>query len=154
MIIQIIMAAIGSLGFSLLFRLRPEHLPLAALGGALTWGAYLLMIEETADIFVASVVASIFCALFAEIVSKVQKTPATVLLIPSIIPLIPGRTLYYTMIGVVEKDFDSAIFYGKLTIQYGIAIALGIAVVWTVWAALFQRRPINDIKKTNEGENV
>ena len=145
------MAALGSLGFALLFRLRPEHLPLAAIGGALNWSVYLLVLNMTDDIFVASMVASIFCALYAEIISKVQKTPATVLLIPSVVPLIPGGSLYYTMIGVVEKDFDSALFYAKLTTQYGLAIALGIAIVWTVWAALFQRKPSKNTE-TKKGE--
>ena len=35
-------ALLGSAGFALLFNVRKQLLPLAALGGALCWGAYLL----------------------------------------------------------------------------------------------------------------
>lgn len=139
-VIQIITAALGAFGFALLYRLRPEHLPLAALGGALTWGIYLLGLNFTENIFAASLVASIFCAFYAEVLAKLLKTPATVFLIPSIISLIPGGSLYYTMSELVQKDLTSSWYYARLTIQYALAIALGISLVWAIWAMLFQRK--------------
>lgn len=140
-IIQILTGALGSVGFSLLFRLKTAHIPLAAIGGALTWSIYLLGLHLTDNIFGASLIAAVFCALYAEILAKIHKTPATVMLVPSMIPLIPGGPLYYTMSGIVSRDLETAWYYGRLTIQYALAIALGIALVWTVWAALFQRKP-------------
>ncbi len=139
-VIQIVTAALGSFGFSLIYRLRPEHLPLAALGGAITWGTYLFVLHYTDNIFIASFVATICCTLLAEIVAKLQKTPATVLLIPSVIPLIPGGSLYYTMSELVQRDYDAFWHYARLTIQYALSIALGISIVWTLWAMLFQRK--------------
>lgn len=140
MIIQILMAALGSLGFSLLYRLRPEHLPLATVGGAFVWGIYLLGLNLTENIFAACMMASIFCTLYSEVLAKIQKTPATVMLIPSIIPLIPGSALYYTMSYLVQRDLSQAWYYARLTFQYALAIALGISLVWTIWAVLFQRK--------------
>ncbi len=139
-IIQIVMAALGSLGFALLYRLRPEHLPLATIGGALVWGIYLLALKYTENIFASALIATVFCTLYAEILAKLQKTPATVLLIPSVIPLIPGSALYYTMSSLVQRDLTQAWYFARLTIQYALAIAIGISLVWTVWAVLFQRK--------------
>lgn len=139
-VIQIITAALGSLGFALLYRLRPEHLPLATLGGAFVWGIYLRCLKYTENIFAAAMIATVFCTLYAEIFAKVQKTPATVLLIPSVIPLIPGSALYYTMSSIVQRDLVEAWYYARLTIQFALAIAIGISLVWTIWAVLFQRK--------------
>ncbi len=139
-IIQIVMAALGSLGFALLYRLRPEHLPLATLGGAVAWGIYLLCLKYTENIFASALIATVFCTLYAELFAKAQKTPATVLLIPSVIPLIPGSALYYTMSGLVQRNLEQAWFYARLTIQFALAIAIGISLVWTFWAILFQRK--------------
>lgn len=138
--IQILTAALGSIGFALLYRLRPEHLPLAAVGGAITWGVYLLVLKYTENIFAAALIATVLCTFYAEILSKLQKTPATVLLIPSVIPLIPGSALYYTMSSLVQRDLIQAWYFARLTIQYALAIALGISLVWTIWAVLFQRK--------------
>ena len=43
MLIQLVTAFTGSLGFALLFHVRKEKLLLASLGGLLAWGVYLLM---------------------------------------------------------------------------------------------------------------
>ena len=135
-IIQILTGALGSVGFSLIYRLKTIHIPRAALGGAITWGVYLLGLNFTENIFVASLIAAVVCTLYAEISAKVQKTPATVLLIPSMIPLIPGGALYYTMSNIVSRELETAWYFGRLTIQYALAIALGMALVWTVWTTV------------------
>ena len=51
-------ALLGSAGFALLFNVRKQLLPLAALGGALCWGAYLLAGVWTQSVFVQSFAAS------------------------------------------------------------------------------------------------
>lgn len=40
--IGLLTALLGSAGFALIFNVRKQLLPLAALGGALCWGTYLL----------------------------------------------------------------------------------------------------------------
>ena len=60
MLIQLVTAFTGSLGFALLFHVRKEKLLLASLGGLLAWGVYLLMglatDQEVVRYFAASVV--------------------------------------------------------------------------------------------------
>jgi uncharacterized membrane protein YjjB (DUF3815 family) len=48
--------------------------------------------------------AAFFAAVYAEVLAAKQKMPATVFLYPSIVPLIPGDLIYYTMGGLVVSD--------------------------------------------------
>ena len=61
------------------------------------------------------------------------KAPATVFLIPSIIPLVPGGRLYYTMRAIVDGDADSAKIYAMETIVIALGIAVGIVVISLVF---------------------
>ncbi len=40
-----------------------------------------------------------------ELFARYFKKPATVYIIPGIVPLVPGAGMYYTMLALVEKDF-------------------------------------------------
>ena len=42
-VIQLIAAFMGALGFSFLFRLHKRHIIFASLGGLVTWGVFLLV---------------------------------------------------------------------------------------------------------------
>lgn len=129
-VIQLIMAMLGSLGFSLLFRLRPRILAPACLGGLGCWGLYLLAAHILDGIFIPTMLSAAFCALYAEINARLWKAPATVFFIPALVPLIPGSTLYYTMSSLVQRNGAMAAHYGILTGQYALGIAAGACIVW------------------------
>ena len=52
--IQLVTAFIGSLGFGLLFGLRTKHLFWAALGGMIAWGIYLWVYARIPELFLAN----------------------------------------------------------------------------------------------------
>jgi len=127
--IQLITAFLGSLGFSLLFGMRRRHLVWAALGGVLTWGIYLAVAALLREGFLPNLVASAFAVAWAEIMARVRRTPATPFVIPAIIPLVPGSSLYYAMASAVRGDLEAAKLYGSQTVQVALAIAAGISFV-------------------------
>lgn len=127
--IQLITAFLGSLGFSLLFGMRRRHLVWAALGGVLTWGIYLAVAALLREGFLPNLVASAFAVAWAEIMARVRRTPATQFVIPAIIPLVPGSSLYYAMASAVRGDLEAAKLYGSQTVQVALAIAAGISFV-------------------------
>ena len=96
-VIQLVTAFAGSLGFALLFHVRREKLLLASLGGLLAWGVYLLMGLATDQDVVRYFVASVALAVYAESLARVVKCPATLFIVTASIPLIPGGSLYHTM---------------------------------------------------------
>ncbi len=58
-ILQLVMAFVGSLGFAMLFRLRQSLWVSASLGGVVCWGGYLLvMYFSNGQIFISGLAAS------------------------------------------------------------------------------------------------
>ena len=98
----------GTIGVGLLFTIRGKKLWLAGLGGGLAWLLFLLLgfvIEnEVARYFIVSVVIT----LYAEILARILKTPASTFCIVSLIALIPGGGLYYSMAYALSGE--SALF--------------------------------------------
>ena len=131
-IIQLITGMLGSLGFALLFGLKKQYLISAALGGLFNWGLYLLGMYWWNAIFFAGLLASAFSALYSEIMARVQKAPSTLFFMTSVIPLIPGRALYYTCSSAVLQDWTLTKFYATVTLQYAFAIAAGACIVWGI----------------------
>lgn len=134
--IQLVTAFLGSLGFALLFHLRRRLLFSASIGGLLSWAVYLLGDRLLGSVFIACLLASAFSALYSEILARLLKAPATVFFIPTIVPLIPGSTLYYTMSYAVQNDWPQAKAYASLTLQYTLSIAIGISLVWALFYML------------------
>lgn len=97
----VILSFFASLGFGIVFQIRKEDLVYAALGGMFTRIVYLLLMAFVPYRIVYAALAAFFAAVYAEILAFYKKTPATLFLYPSIIPLIPGDLFYYTMGGIV-----------------------------------------------------
>lgn len=131
-IVQLIAALLGSAGFAMLFHLRGKLVLPAGIGGMLCWGTYLLAEHYLGGLLIPSVIGSAFAALYAEFLARRMKAPATLFFVPTVISMIPGSTLYYTMSSAVGKDWEQAHIYGSNTIQYALGIAIGICLVWAV----------------------
>lgn len=120
--LQILTGALGSLGFGILFRMRPRHLPWALLGGGVTWCVYLLV--QTFNPMVATLVASMAAHLWAMVMAHWRKSPSTIFSITAVVPLIPGSGLYYTMSAVVAGS-ETALNYGAQALMTAAAIGFG-----------------------------
>lgn len=127
-LIQIICAALGTLGFALLFRVRREHLLCATLGGALSWVAYMTTGLFGAGVFLCPLVGGFVVCLWSELMARLRKAPANVFLIPGIVPLLPGSALYYAMEGVVNKDTEVFAAKGIEALLGAVGIAGGILI--------------------------
>ena len=125
-VIQLVTAFAGSLGFALLFHVRREKLLLASLGGLLAWGVYLLMGLATDQDVVRYFVASVALAVYAESLARVVKCPATLFIVTASIPLIPGWSLYHTMQSFMEGNFSACSEQGLTTVLLAVAIAVGM----------------------------
>lgn len=125
---QLATAFVGSLGFSILFHIRGGKLPVAALGGLLCWGFYLL-VGRTLPVLVASLLAGCFAAAYGELMARLFRAPATLFVTPAVIPLVPGGSLYNFMYRVLSGDVAGAAPYGYETVNVALGVAIGIAVV-------------------------
>lgn len=135
-IVQLITAFFGSLGFALLFNMRKKHLLAASAVGMLGWGMYLLMESFGFECFVVTFLASSFTSLCCELCGELLDAPATMFFITAVVPLIPGRSLYYTVYYMAHRDLEQAKLFAGTTAQYAIGIACGISAVWTLFRML------------------
>ena len=138
--LQVLAAAVGTLGFAILFNSRPRRLFLGALGGGLTWIMYLLLSAYISPDFLSVALAAAFGAVYAEILARVCKAPATVFTILCEIALIPGGSLYITMHHLVGGRQTMALHYGMHTATVAIAIALGIVLVTAFTTSFFSKK--------------
>lgn len=148
-ITQLLAGFIGTLGFGILFNIRGKRLAAVAFGGLLSWGLFIaashLIPNEPIDYFIVAAVVS----LYSEIMARILKTPATPIATTSLIPLIPGGSLYYTMTSALESDFNAFLGKAVSTLQLAGALALGIILVTTLSQLLFKHIK----KKTNDSCN-
>lgn len=129
MIVQVISALIGSIGFAVFFNMKGKQIILAGTGGAATWIVYLLCQQQIEGYFVPYFIASIFVAVYAEIMARMNRAPATIFLTAAAVPLIPGGSLYYTMAGLVNGDQALFAESGASAVTIALAISLGFVVV-------------------------
>lgn len=136
--IQLFTAFLGSLGYCLLFHLRTQLLLPAALGGLLNWGIYLALELQMESAFFPCLIAAAVSALYAEGMAKWLRAPATLFLVPSVIPSVPGGSLFYAMSSAVQGQWTEAGDYGFQTAQCVLAIAAGISLVWALYGMALQ----------------
>ena len=132
-LIQILMGFLGSLGFSTLFHIKGRRLIIASLGGLISWTVFLLLEGVLPSESVRYFLASAAVTVYAEVFARVIKTPTTTFLVPSLIPLIPGGALYYTMNYAVRGEMESFANQGMHTIAIAGIMAVGIILVSTVF---------------------
>lgn len=132
MILQLFAAFLGSIGFAIMLKIKGKQIFYAGLGGLVTWGIYLLAYSQYEGIFVCNLIAAIFVAIYAEIMARVNRAPATIFLTAAAVPLIPGGKLYYTMYGLVSKDHDLFVQSGTEALLIALAISLGFVVIAVV----------------------
>lgn len=123
---QMIFGCIGSVGFAILFNVRGEKLLHIAGSSALSWFGYTLCMYHSAGIFWSFFCGTAIAALLSEILARVVKAPVLMILVPTLIPLIPGCELYQMMNYLVRGDQENFLSTATLLITESGAIALGI----------------------------
>ena len=127
------LAAIGTLGFSIYFRVSERNVAAATFGGALGWGVYLLCFHLWGNVFAANVVATAVVYFWSVAMARVLKAPSNTYLIPGIIPLLPGGPLYYTMAGLVGGDRALFTKNGTTTILVTFGMVTGMVAAAVVF---------------------
>ena len=108
-IVQLFTGAAGSVAFGILFHMKKKHLP-----------------------FFPTLAAAFGIDLYAEILARSCRSTSTSFFVTSVIPLIPGSTLYYCMRSVVEGNLHQAWNYGRDTFLYALGIAAGMSIAWAI----------------------
>lgn len=143
--IQILTCVLGTIGFAVTMRAPRKNMIYIAVGGLISAG-----IERTLSLFfndfISCLSAMLVLSLYCEIVARIIKTPTTVILMPSTIPLLPGSAIYYTMFWAINGSTELLIGYAKSTLLAGLGIALGAVIASAIvkFILLFKRKNSRD----------
>lgn len=136
MIIEVLASFIASFAFGVVFNIRGKKLFFSALCGALSWFVYKILLRfgasDTAALFFASIVLSVYSEIFA----RILKTPVTTFVIVALIPLVPGGGMYYTMFEAIKGDVMKSLEIGIKTMVSAGALAIGVILVSTITKTL------------------
>lgn len=137
-LIDILMAFLGAAGFAMVFNVhRGRRLFWTGVGGAAGWIVYLLALHQSGSVFLAMFSATAIIVFLSEVLARTIKVPIIMLMVPMLIPLIPGGSLYYTMDALVQGDSATAAATAySLATQAG-AIAVGIIVMTSIMGNFF-----------------
>lgn len=124
---QIIFSIAGTLAFAITMNSPKKSLPFVAIGATIC-SIFERTLSALYDDFTACLCAMVLVAFFCEITARIQKSPVTVFLVPCIIPLLPGSSIYYTMLYAIQHDIMQAEQYALSTLLAGLGIALGAVI--------------------------
>ena len=147
MLLEILWAAASTFAFGIIFNLKGKKLFCASAGGALGWAVYIFFKYNGSSIPASFLYSSIAITIYSEIIARFLKTPVTSTLIASLIPLVPGSGVYFTMSYLVENKIEKAVAKGTETILITVAITVGIVFVSTFSQIYYKIRRYNKIKK-------
>lgn len=127
--IKIVAGIVATLGFAILFRLKPYHWLYATVDGTIACVFYFIFTAVFPDnVFIPNLIASFACAFGAEIFARICKAPSTVFLLPGCIALVPGSSLYYSMSNLLNENYQEAAKCLLTTAEVGAAIGGGIII--------------------------
>ena len=139
LLIRLVASFFCSAAFAVVFKADKRHLFAAGLSGIVTWFVYHLFVVVSDSVFIAAFLSTLAGAVFAEIYARVGRTPVTVILFASMIPIVPGGDLYYTMQHAIAGAGNEAIDYFIRTMSIALGIAGGIVVTALVFKIAFDK---------------
>lgn len=121
---MVISGVVGTFGFAIIFGVKAKRLPYTTLGSLLICVVYVITLSL--GTFASNAIASFAVTIYCEAIARQQKAPVVVFLTPSLIPLVPGGSLYNTVSTLIYKQYDKSLMYGLQTCDTCLGIAAGI----------------------------
>lgn len=118
----------ATLGFAVIFNTPRQHLLKASLNGALGWVLFIRITQLGGSAIFATFLGALAVGLIGEILANVFRKPATVFIIPAIIPFVPGYGIFYTMESIMQQNFTEAVSKGSESFLIAVAIASGLII--------------------------
>lgn len=132
MFLEVLWAFLATLAFSIIFQVKGRRLILSSIGGAIGWFVFALASTNSYSSVTSFLFSSMAITIYSEIIAKKMNTTVTTSLIPSLIPLVPGSGIYFTMDHFVQGNYTQAILIGRETLSITAAITVGIVFITSI----------------------
>ena len=139
MIVQTVLAAVGTVAFALLFGVPRRYFPFCGVIGGAGWLLYAALSQHAGMTPTeATFFATVLVILLSRACAVLERCPATVFLIAGIFPLVPGAGIYWTSDYLVTGQMRLAASSGFAAVKAAIAIVLGIVFVFEIPNGFFR----------------
>lgn len=109
-----------------------------SLGAVVSYYGYLITMYATGNSTPGLIVGTLLVLIHAEVIARTMKTPIVVLMVPMLIPMIPGGDLYRTMVNLVIGNQELTAYYLRLVSSEAGGMAFAI-ILETSFMQIFMR---------------
>ena len=127
----LITSFVATCGFAIILNNKYKHLLIVSICGVISCAVYFFTELAINNLFISVMLGSMVSTIIAEVLARVLKSPATVFLIPAIIPFVPGAMLFFMMYNLINGNMPEfyANFNGLALSSLGIAVGIILASV-------------------------
>ncbi len=123
---QFFIVFFATLGFGLYFNSPLKAILSTCILSGLIWIFFKVLYLNYNDYTISAFFASFVLGLCGEFLARKLKTPATIFIIPSLFPMVPGANIYYTMYYFIFEDYKTALSNAVDTLTIALYLAIGI----------------------------
>ncbi|MGO1579861.1 MAG: threonine/serine exporter family protein [Peptoniphilaceae bacterium] len=144
---QFFIAAFATMGFLFYFNCPRKAIPISCFFSGLAWLIYKIIILKYSNYFLAGFTSAFILGLIGESAARILKKPATIFILPGLIPMVPGAGMYYSMYYLIYEDYSSFQNVAIETFYISSSLAIGIVAssAFTKFIKILTRT--NKIKK-------
>lgn len=135
--ISLISLLLGTVGFSIYFRIKHSRLWTAAVGGGIAWIVYLAAYAWLDQLFFANAVAAVAICFYSEVAARILKAPANIFLIPAVIALLPGKSFYQAVAAAINGDINHFYIFAQDTLIPIMGIEVGFLIAFILFTKTY-----------------
>ena len=131
-LIPIASGAAGTAAFAVLYHVKGRYVVLSMLGGAITTMVLVTCLRIfNGNNLISNMAAAFIGGIYCNLCAHRMKAPVPVFMIPTLFPLVPGKSLYFSMISLVQhyKGEFMDNFFTAAEISFGIAVGTMLTTV-------------------------
>lgn len=139
MLLQIMASYTAILSFSVVQRVPVKYLFFSALSGSVAWISYLMINNAGHSVMAAAFLSTLILAVFSHVLARIIKAPVTVFLIPGLLPVVPGGSIYRCVYYIIGNNSELSVYYLMETLQIAGAMALAVFIADSVFPSVLRK---------------
>ena len=141
-VIQVAGAFMAVLSFGLVLDLPRKYLGWSGITGGVCWLVYILVKAGSGSLVFGAFMSGLAVALMAHVLARMLRAPVTVILIPGILPLVPGTAIYNWVYHIIRSSREQSMYYLIETIQIAGAIAMAVFLMDSMFRMVGNRKKV------------
>lgn len=133
LLVQVAAAFMAVISFGLVLDIPRKYMGWSGIAGGVCWLVYILVKGATGSPVWAVFLSSLSVALIGHVLARILRAPVSVFLIPGILPLVPGTSIYHCVYYMIGGNREQSTYYLVETMQIAGAIAMAVFLMDSVF---------------------